>query len=475
MGTVLDAFHVATTGTRSAIRDAARECARGGPERSLLDAVGALFDGDVDGAVRIFRRIIKREPADVAAVAADMLAPVLVMRHELDHLLAAADVLEAGGWRASAGTFRAMAAAERGERASAIRHGAAAERALANESDPIVEVRVLQRLARAAYLLGDHTRALNLAMRSAQTAARLGAWRTAAAAYSIAFNVHHDVLEDFAEADRFARLFREAAARTADMSSLQPALIAEFTVAVQIGDRERVPELERSVRSLGLPEQYKEYYPLTLAHAMVLGVTDLAAMSTVLQVLRDTSGRTRAQWALCAALLALALAARRDDDAARGEVRAAMTRLGRSVAADPAYEQRLRRLTRACAAVTCELLGDHVRAARILTARETNADETIRVLVRDGEDTAPGLRGMQAIFKQARAMRAASDPPAELTASELEILHLLGRGWSAGRVARETGRSVNTVYNHSRSILSKLEAARVPEAVAIARDRGFIG
>ncbi|HEX3549031.1 MAG TPA: LuxR C-terminal-related transcriptional regulator, partial [Candidatus Elarobacter sp.] len=146
----------------------------------------------------------------------------------------------------------------------------------------------------------------------------------------------------------------------------------------------------------------------------------------------------------------------------------------RSSPVEPAYEQRLRRLARATASLTCELLGDHVRAARIIAAREAAADGTIRILVRGGGEIAPGLLGMHGIYERARAARAANEPPAELTVSELEVLDLLARGWSAGRIAQETGRSVNTVYNHTRSILSKLEAERAAEAVAIARHRGFI-
>jgi DNA-binding NarL/FixJ family response regulator len=61
-----------------------------------------------------------------------------------------------------------------------------------------------------------------------------------------------------------------------------------------------------------------------------------------------------------------------------------------------------------------------------------------------------------------------------LTSAEVEVLHLLGRGWTAGRIAQETQRSVNTVYNHTRSILGKLDASRSAEAVAIARERGLL-
>ncbi len=474
MGTVLDTFHIAVSANREAIRRAARECARGGSERLLLDGVGALLDGDVDGAVRLLRHVVKRGPADIAAAAADFLGPIFAMRHVHDEVIHVAGVLEAGGWDASASVFRAVEAADRGDRQSARRHCDAAEHALLSDVDPVVEVRVLQRIARTAYFLGDHTRALNVALRSARSAERLGAWHTAAAAYSVAFNVYHDVLGDFAEADHYVGLFRAAATKTDDASLLQPALVAEFTVAVQIGDVERVPRLERQLRSLCLPEQYQENYPLTLAHAMVLGATDLAAMSTVLAVLRDTGGRSRAQAALCGALIALAHAARRHDDAARGEVLAAISRLGRFSAIEPAYEQRLRRLSRATVAVVCDLLGDHVRAARTLAVHEVDSDRGIRELARGTGDIEAGLRGMHRVYENARASRATNEPPAKLTNTELEVLNLLGRGWSAGRIAHETGRSVNTVYNHTRSILGKLEAARAPEAVAIARHRGYI-
>jgi DNA-binding NarL/FixJ family response regulator len=90
-------------------------------------------------------------------------------------------------------------------------------------------------------------------------------------------------------------------------------------------------------------------------------------------------------------------------------------------------------------------------------------------------DEAPlALRGIGRVFAATFALRHDLEPPAGLTNAELEVLRLLGRGWTAGRIARETARSVNTVYNHTRSILSKLEASRAAEAVAIARERGLL-
>ena len=84
------------------------------------------------------------------------------------------------------------------------------------------------------------------------------------------------------------------------------------------------------------------------------------------------------------------------------------------------------------------------------------------------------MRGIGRVFANAFALRRGLEPPAGLTSAEVEVLRLLGRGWTAGSIARETQRSVNTVYNHTRSILSKLEASRAAEAVAIARERGLL-
>ncbi len=470
----MDAFVVAATGTRNAIRDAARSYARGSVERRLLDAIGAQREGDVDSAVRQLRSIVREKDAAVAAPAADFLAPIFVMRHATAELLAVVETLDAAGWQASAHVFRALAAAQSGDRRSAYRHSAAAEAALTGETNLIIEVRALQRLASAAYFLNEHAKALDLAVRSGRLAERVGAWHNAAAAYSIAFNVQHDVLEDFAEADRFVQLWCRAARKTDDVSFLQPALVSEFTIAVQVADDARVRSIERELRSLGLTQQYHEHYAFTVAHAMVRGRDDVGAMRTVLEVLKDTSGRSRAQTALCAALIALADAAQRDDDAARSSLREGIARLGRPASTEPAYEQRLRRLARATLAFTCDLIGDHVRATRILQARESGANDALRDLVRGTSDVRPGLRGLRRLFEHAHTLRATSEPPARLTAAEIEVLQLLAHGWSAERIARETNRSRNTVYNHTRSILGKLDASRALEAVAIARQRGFL-
>jgi len=476
---MLDAYHLAALGTRDDLRRAAVGFATGSAERALLEAVIAQYDGDVDGAVRSLRRQLAGLAGAGFGAVADTLAPILVMRHDNDSVVLLADAIAAAGWTASGHAFRALAAADAGDRAAARKHAAAAELALSDECDDVIRFRVLQRLARTAYYLDEHERAVDLALASAHLCSALGAWRAAAAGYSIAYSIHHDVTGDVQEADRYARLWHAAAARTQDDSFVHAALAAEYELAVQFADLPRIDSLERLIRARLLPQQYAERFPLALSHAIVRGFSDLKALRTLLQVSRDTPGRTCGEWALCTALVAVADAAAADVDEARRELRAAITRLGRARPSAPAYERRYRRLARAAVAVACILLGDDVRADRTVAAKESRNGE--------GEDRLPGLmracaldqaplalRGIARVFATAFALRRGLEPPAGLTNAEVEVLRLLGRGWTAGKIAHETKRSVNTVYNHTRAILGKLDAARAGEAVVIARERGLL-
>src|SRR6202163_4312163 len=477
MTPMLDAYHLAAVGTRDDLRRAVARFATGSAERALLEAVVAQYDGDVDGAVRALRRQLRGlRGADFGAVA-DTLAPILVMRHDVDSVVSLADAIAAAGWTASAQAVRALAAAD--DRAAARTYAASAELALAEESDDVIRFRVLQRLARTAYYLDEHERAIDLALASAQLCSAMGAWRAAAAGYSIAYSIHHDVTGDAEEADRYARLWHAAASRTQDDSFVHAALAAEYELAVQFADTTRIDSLERLIRARLLPQQYTERFALALSHALVRGFSDLTAMRTLLQVSRETPGRSCGEWALCTALIAVAEAAAADGDEARRSLRAAIARLGRARASDPAYERRYRRLARAAVAVACVLLGDDVRAARTVAARESRngeGEDRLPALMRScALDQAPlALRGIARVFATAFALRRGLEPPAGLTNAEVEVLRLLGRGGTPGKIAHETQRSVNTVYNHTRAILGKLDASRAAEAVAIARERGLL-
>jgi DNA-binding NarL/FixJ family response regulator len=63
---------------------------------------------------------------------------------------------------------------------------------------------------------------------------------------------------------------------------------------------------------------------------------------------------------------------------------------------------------------------------------------------------------------------------ADLTAREVEVLELMAKGLLNKQVARFLGLQLNTVRNHSQSILAKLQAHSRLEAVATAQRDGII-
>jgi DNA-binding CsgD family transcriptional regulator len=476
------AFELASVASRTELQRALKASPVGSTAYAVLTAIGQQYEGDVVGAVRTLRHALRKAGASERCEVADLLAPILVMRdrpEERDELRALTDILESGGWTASARSFRAMLAAQAGERAEARRHHDAASAALADEDSVVVRFRVLQRLARVSCLLHDYDRALDLAANTADLCRRVGAWRGASAAYSIVYFVHHSVTGDVLEADRCVRLWSECARRSEDNSFERPALVAEFEIAVQLGDVERAKSVDRALKSRLLPQQYAEQFPYAYSSALLRGTDDLRGMRSLLQILRDVPTRLRGEWSLCTALIALAEAAEGDDEAARRSFHAGCAHLGRLRASDPAHERRYRRLARAVLCTVGLMIGDDVRARRILEARESRTgegEEHLPSLVQPGDTGVidPRVAGIAAVLKRAWHERRRAAIPGNLTEAELSVLSLLGQGWSAGRIASETGRSVNTIYNHTRAILSKLDASRAAEAVARARTLGIL-
>jgi DNA-binding CsgD family transcriptional regulator len=474
-----EAYRLATVGTGSEIFAAARSVSATDPAGSLLRALQAQYEGDVDGAIERLRRLMRRVAGVDRAMVADVLAPLLVMRHVPAEVARCADALQAAGWRAGADAFRALAAFDAGNRRVARRRAARARALLDDETDPVMRARVMQRVARLAFLFNDYADAVDLATACAKLSVAAGAWRTAAASYSIVNAVHHGVTGDLVEADRYASLSRAAAAKAEDLSFEHLQLLTEYGLAVEFGDVDRVAGIEKLIASRALPQLYVERFPHALAYAIVRGWTDLRAMQTLLEVLASIPGTPESRVALCTALIALSAAAHSEDDEARQGIRLTLRMLGRASEGGPAYERRYRRLARVCAAAACLLIGDDVRATRLLAVREAqhgDGEMTLPGLMRAGRlaEAAHGMQGLARVFARAAEMRRLNAVPADLTPAQFEVLQLLGRGWSAHRIATETGRTRNTVYNHTRAILAKFDARRAGEAVAIARERGIL-
>lgn len=411
------------------------------------------------------------------AVFADLLAPIYVHRREFSKVTALIDVLSLAGWSSAASSFSAICAAYEGRRETALR--AISRTLLLNEveRDDVMRFRVLQRLALATFYLHQYERASDFALASAAICTHLGAWRAASAGYSILYSISHGVTGDFVEADRYAQLCREAAFKTGDASFYYSALVAEFELAVQFGDEQRIEGLQAEIKSKRFPQQYTERFPLVISSALLRGSHDLVGMRTILEVFRDAADQSRGEWSYCTALIGLSYVASYDDAKARSTLRESIAHLGRASVGIPAYEQQYRRVARALVAAAYGLLGDEVLSKRILSVREMESTSTKCLANADHlslESIDANLIGIAKVVENAGRSRQRGIVPANLTSAEFEVLKLLNSGWNAGRIARDTQRSVNTIYNHIRALLDKLDATHAAEAVAIARSRGML-
>lgn len=128
----------------------------------------------------------------------------------------------------------------------------------------------------------------------------------------------------------------------------------------------------------------------------------------------------------------------------------------------------LRRLPKAPfpeAASLCEA----VRAIAKLNAYSRNAVTSIASDLAQSEQ-----EGMAKILAAWASTRLPADTPILLTVAELEVLRALAAGSPAKAIALETGRSIETIRNHTKSIIRKLGVSGRLEAVASARRRGFL-
>jgi DNA-binding CsgD family transcriptional regulator len=471
------AYRLAAIADRAEV-EAAAKTARG-PSKVLLHAIGAQYKGDVERAVALLNRLITKLPLREKAYIADVLAPILVMRHDTHNVRILSHILGEAGWVACAQSFLTLVEAKESNTEAAVRGMNSARASLSSEDDDIVRLRVLQRMALSAFYMKRFDEAIDLAMASASLSTAHGAWRTASSCYSIAYNIHHDVTGNLSEADRFARLCKNVALKSKDLSFIHAYTVAEYEIAVQFSDEPRIKCLEAEMQQRPLPQQYTEHFALKYSQALMLGSTNLVAMRSLLRATVDMPSLSRGKRALSFAVMAISYASEIEDEQARNLIRTSLHELGRPHNNDPAYERGYRRMARALASVACSLIGDHVHGNRIVS--------TLEALDGHGEQFLPDLiygrkswttadsayRGVARMCTFALAERKTRMPPAGLTQAELEVLKLFACGYNAVKIAKETQRSVNTIYNHSRSILEKLDAARIGEALANARNRGI--
>ncbi|HSV70948.1 MAG TPA: AAA family ATPase [Methylibium sp.] len=121
----------------------------------------------------------------------------------------------------------------------------------------------------------------------------------------------------------------------------------------------------------------------------------------------------------------------------------------------------------------------HEYAAMLLERKRPGDAERALALLDAALASAREL-GMAVLEQRAQSLRQPAGPagqaayPAGLTAREVQVLRMVAEGRTNHDIATTLFRSVNTVANHVRNILAKIDAANRTEAAAFARRHGLL-
>jgi DNA-binding CsgD family transcriptional regulator len=446
----------------------------------MLAATAWQCEGDVLRAESTLRRAAEIASEDDRPYVVDLLAPLLISRGVFGRaatLVAntTSPILELGRC-----ALRLVIDAANGSLALADRRGEDVREALADLDDDITRLRIHQRLALAAYYRTDAVDALEEAAEGIRLARLLHSPRAAAALHSVAYATHHTCTGDVEAAWHHATELARSASAGGDFSLRAIGRVAVYELAAERGEDDVVTEARSALQSEPLPEQYRERFAAAIADALRFAWSrDFATCRNILTVLKDTTGRTDGERALCRALMALAALASNDDEAARRLSRQAISTSARPEKHLPAHEMRYRRLARALASAAGEMVGDFVRGRRAAAAQFLRSDQEVAVLAKlpagDRLDSVP-----KTVRGYARAMFAVADQvrtrpsPGPLTVTEVEVLKLVEQGRNAPQIATLLGRSPHTVRTHLRNIGAKLEVHGRLEALSRARQLGLL-
>jgi DNA-binding CsgD family transcriptional regulator len=448
------------------------------PARLILEAVQAQYDGSPGRLVTLLKRAYRiAEPHDRVYVA-DLLAPILLMQGNvaeglgyfedvpLDHELAAPIM-----------AYRAAAHTLEGSHDAAAAEAAEALRLLDQQSDTMLTGRTLQRLAYAAYYGGNYELASERAIESATLFRMIDAPRSAAASYSIAYNVH--IISDSKEAYRFAGLVAACASLSGDASFEMQGLVAQYLLAAEAADQVAVAQLRTAINRHPLPQQYRERLGRGLADALASSWQgDFATMRATATLLRESVAETQGERALCLAFASVAETALGEPASAARSARSAIALASLRGKNESAHEMRYRRCARGVAGAVCVLLGDRVRGRRAIAANGLQSwglDGLLAVADGATTETAPeSVRGYALALSIARQNVLKQHLPVNLTSNELAILQMLADGMSAPAIAVATKRSPHTVRAHTRSIIGKFQVHGRGAAIAQARKLGLL-
>jgi DNA-binding CsgD family transcriptional regulator len=474
------AFHVCALRSYDDVKALIPHAKRTTAPGLLLAATVFQLEGDAPRAELALRRAFAAAGEEERPYVVDVLAPLLISRGLFTRAAAMLGSTSSPQLEIARVALHAVTAAASGNRETAKTHIAAARRQLRHTGDEVVRMRVRQRLALAAYYLGDTAGALGEVAAGLRSAQLLGAHSFACRLHAIAYAVHAIRTGDAEAAWRQTSALEREAKLGGDTWCGAFARVATYELTAERGDDGALAAVRRLLDAESQPHEYRERFASGVAAAMRLAWNgEFEACRSAVAVLRDAPGRTLGERAFCKALLALTAVALGDRDAARRWCRQAISTSGRPEKRLAAAELRYRRLARALAIVGAALAGDVVRGRRAAEARFLQHDAAIRSLVgvraeSDLERVPARVRGYARFILAVQRRVALRPAPGPLTGMEMEILRLVAAGRNAPQIAAALGRSPHTIRTHLRNASAKLDAHGRTQMIARARELGVV-
>jgi ATP/maltotriose-dependent transcriptional regulator MalT len=357
------------------------------------------------------------------------------------------------------------------------------------EVSPNAQVRVLQRLGNSAFYIGDFEKAERLAHDAALLATELGMDTYAALAYGTLYGIAGLLDADNARARLFLRSQAEAAERAANTSLHVYAVRGLYTIAAMNAEFTEAEELEATLSSLVDSRSYRETFLFRLANALqyvaagnvakagaTLRSMPLSTLSSAQRARRDAfliilhilSGeRGPATSALERALLTDASI----DHLSRLEIAYAHAYRGIAYWAldRPAQARKSFDFDVAGLPQRDRVLIDAFKAFSALPHPLPNTDAISRIC------QTIARAGFGAYAELLRRIVELDANDVELSTAEIETLRVFDRcGGRAADVAKALGKSRYTVQNQIQSAIKKLGCHGRAEALAYARQRGWL-
>jgi ATP/maltotriose-dependent transcriptional regulator MalT/DNA-binding CsgD family transcriptional regulator len=353
---------------------------------------------------------------------------------------------------------------------------------------PNAQARLLQRLGNAAFYNTDLETAERLSLDAAQLATDLGMDRIAALSYGMLYTLASFADPDAARSRSFSRSQAAAAERAADTSLQVYALRAQYIIAATNFDALEAHDLERTLSSLVDARTYRDAFLFRFARSLLYVASGDIAKAEATMRSMPLAGLTEPERARREAFLIVLLLLRRKRSTAsdaldRGLVAEAPNGYGRiEMAYAFAYRgiaywalDRPAQARKAFEFDTADIPPSHRHVLEIFKdiislphpLPNRNAIEEMCASLTNA--------GFRAYAEMLRRIVDLDANDAELSAAELETLREFDRfGGRAADVAKALGKSKYTVQNQIQSAIKKLGCSGRAEALAYARQRGWL-